>query len=138
MVLSRDLARFGLFGEAEIWSHDSLPNLICKNLGFNCPAASQAALPLDPARSQRRWRRGAAGGRTTSGGRGGRPALGGTAAGVGRWRARLALRQTGLHARHHRRQVAEVPTGCHMTQPDPLAQLRTVPLPGGGGGASVM
>ena len=32
-VLSRDLARFGLFGEAEIWSHDSLPNLICKNLG---------------------------------------------------------------------------------------------------------
>ena len=32
MVLSRDLARFGLFGEAEIWSHDSLPNLICKNL----------------------------------------------------------------------------------------------------------
>ena len=33
MVLSRDLARFGLFGEAEIWSHDSFPNLICKNLG---------------------------------------------------------------------------------------------------------
>ena len=33
-VLSRDLARFGLFGEAEIWSHDSLPNLICKNLGL--------------------------------------------------------------------------------------------------------
>ena len=33
MVLSRDLARFGPFGEAEIWSHDSLPNLICKNLG---------------------------------------------------------------------------------------------------------
>ena len=34
-VLSRDLARFGLFGEAEIWSHDSLPNLICKNLALN-------------------------------------------------------------------------------------------------------
>ena len=34
MVLSRDLARFGLFVEAEIWSHDSLPNLICKNLAF--------------------------------------------------------------------------------------------------------
>ena len=34
MVLSRDLARFGPFGEAEIWSHDSLPNLICKNLGI--------------------------------------------------------------------------------------------------------
>ena len=32
-VLSRDLARSGLFGEAEIWSHDSFPNLICKNLG---------------------------------------------------------------------------------------------------------
>ena len=32
-VLSRDLARFGLFGEAEIWSHDSFPNLICKILG---------------------------------------------------------------------------------------------------------
>ena len=32
-VLSRDLAGFSLFGEAEIWSHDSLPNLICKNLG---------------------------------------------------------------------------------------------------------
>ena len=29
----RDLARFGGFGEAEIWSHDSFPNLICKNLG---------------------------------------------------------------------------------------------------------
>ena len=34
-VLSRDLARFGMFGEAEIWSHDSFPNLICKNLGLH-------------------------------------------------------------------------------------------------------
>ena len=31
-ILSRDLARFGPFGEAEIWTHDSFPNLICKNL----------------------------------------------------------------------------------------------------------
>ena len=30
---SRDLARFGPFGEAEIWSHDSFPNLIWYNLG---------------------------------------------------------------------------------------------------------
>ena len=31
--MSRDLVRFGPFDEAEIWSHDSFPNLICKNLG---------------------------------------------------------------------------------------------------------
>ena len=30
---SRDLAHFEPFDEAEIWSHGSFPNLICKNLG---------------------------------------------------------------------------------------------------------
>ena len=30
---SRDLARFGPFDEAGIRSHDSFPNLMCKNLG---------------------------------------------------------------------------------------------------------
>ena len=37
---SRDSARFGPFGEAEIWSHDSFPNLICKNLELKLPQFS--------------------------------------------------------------------------------------------------
>ena len=45
MVLSRDLARFGLFGEAEIWSRDSFPNLICKNLGKNSFSGSDQICP---------------------------------------------------------------------------------------------
>ena len=39
--LSRDLARFGPFDEAELWSHDSFPNHICKNLGQSNICASE-------------------------------------------------------------------------------------------------
>ena len=41
--LSRDLARFGPFDEAEIWSHDSFPNLICKNLDHSYNVTSPGA-----------------------------------------------------------------------------------------------
>ena len=34
MVLPRDLAHFGPFGEAEIWSHDLFPNLILESESY--------------------------------------------------------------------------------------------------------